>query len=93
MFIYLLGNDYFKWITFFGVIFAFALTFISISFAKRILPRDAGRAFAINGSKSVGKPRGAGIVFIFTFTISTLLFVKVDLELGIYLLLIILEMP
>lgn len=92
MFIYLLGNDYFKWITFFGVIFAFALTFISISFAKRILPRDAGRAFAINGSKSVGKPRGAGIVFIFTFTISTLLFVKVDLELGIYLLLIILEM-
>ena len=92
MFIYLLGNDYFKWITFFGVIFAFALTFISISFAKRILPHDAGRAFAINGSKSVGKPRGAGIVFIFTFTISTLLFVKVNLELGIYLLLIILEM-
>ena len=25
---------------------------------KNILPRDGGRAYAINGSKSVGKPRG-----------------------------------
>ena len=30
---------------------------------KNILPRDGGRAYAINGSKSVGKPRGAGIIF------------------------------
>ncbi len=92
MFIYLLGDDYFKWITLLGVIFAFALTFVSISLAKRVLPRDAGRAFAINGSKSVGKPRGAGLVFILTFTISTLFFVKVNTELCIYLVLIILEM-
>ncbi|WP_027437931.1 phospho-N-acetylmuramoyl-pentapeptide-transferase [Lachnospira multipara] len=92
MFIYLLGDSYFKWTTFFGVIFAFILTFAAISLAKAILPRDAGRAFAINGSKSVGKPRGAGLVFILTFVISTLLFVKINIEMCIYLCLIVFEM-
>jgi len=92
MFIYLLGLEYFKWITLIGVLFAFIFTFAAIKFSKKFLPRDGGRAFAINGSKSVGKPRGAGIVFIFTFAISSLLFVKVSVELCIYLVLIILEM-
>lgn len=92
MFIYFLNVDYFKWITFFGVIFAFIITFAAISLGKKILPRDAGRAFAINGSKSVGKPRGAGLIFIITFVISTLLFVKITTEISIYLCLIVLEM-
>ena len=68
MIYYLIGYDYIKIITFISVIFAFALTCILIVLGKNTLPRDAGRAYAINGSKSVGKPRGAGIIFILTFT-------------------------
>ena len=74
--IYFLVDDYsqIKLITFISVIFAFAITCIAITLGKNILPRDAGRAFAINGSKSVGKPRGAGIIFILTFTLSCVLY-------------------
>ena len=73
MIYYLIGYDYIKIITFISVIFAFALTCLLIVLGKNILPRDAGRAYAINGSKSVGKPRGAGIIFILTFTLSSVL--------------------
>ena len=59
---------------------------------KNILPRDAGRAYAINGSKSVGKPRGAGIIFILTFTLSSVLFIPMDAELVIYLILVLAAM-
>lgn len=88
--IYFLVGDYsqIKLITFISVIFAFAITCIAITLGKNILPRDAGRAFAINGSKSVGKPRGAGIIFILTFTLSCVLFIPLDSELMIYLILI-----
>ena len=88
--IYFLVDDYsqIKLITFISVIFAFAITCIAITLGKNILPRDAGRAFAINGSKSVGKPRGAGIIFILTFTLSCVLFIPLDSELMIYLILI-----
>lgn len=45
-----------KEVTFISVLFAFILTCAAIALGKNILPRDAGRAYAINGSKSVGKP-------------------------------------
>ncbi len=87
MIYYLISSQYIKEITFLSVIFAFAVTCLAISAGKNILPRDAGRAFAINGSKSVGKPRGAGIIFILTFTISCALFINLNSEIIIYLIL------
>ena len=87
MIFYLINSAGIKEITFVSVIFAFILTCVSISLGKNVLPRDAGRAFAINGSKSVGKPRGAGIIFILTFTITCLLFIKPETELIIYIIL------
>lgn len=76
-----------KEITFLSVVLAFAFTCIAISLGKNALPRDAGRAFAINGSKSVGKPRGAGIIFILTFVLTCVLFIPLNNELVIYLIL------
>ena len=92
MIYYLIGYDYIKIITFISVIFAFALTCLLIVLGKNILPRDAGRAYALNGSKSVGKPRGAGIIFILTFTLSSVLFIPMDAELVIYLILVLAAM-
>ncbi len=92
MIYYLIGYDYIKIITFISVIFAFALTCILIVLGKNTLPRDAGRAYAINGSKSVGKPRGAGIIFILTFTFSSVIFIPMDAEMVIYLILILAAM-
>lgn len=92
MIYYLISSDYLKEITFLSVIFAFALTCIAIMLGKNTLPRDAGRAFAINGSKSVGKPRGAGIIFILTFILSCALFIKMDAEMMIYLILVLAAM-
>lgn len=80
-------SDFIKEVTFISVLFAFLLTCIAIALGKNILPRDAGRAYAINGSKSVGKPRGAGIIFILAFTLSCVLFIKLDAEIIIYLIL------
>ncbi len=54
--------------------------------AKRFLPRDAGREYAINGAKSKGKARGAGLVLVLTFIGSVLLFVDFSPEILIYLL-------
>ena len=59
---------------------------------KNILPRDGGRAYAINGSKSVGKPRGAGIIFILVFTITCMIFVNLTSEIIIYLILVLAAM-
>ena len=72
--------------------FAFALTILAIHFGEKTLPRDAGRAFAINGTKSVGKPRGAGIIFILTFILSSVLFIPVNAETIIYLILVLAAM-
>ncbi len=59
---------------------------------SRFLPKDKGREFAVDGSKSTGKIRGAGLAFICVFIICSLLFVPVTLEYGIYYALIFAEM-
>ena len=79
-------------IAFVGVIFAFAVTCISISKFSRFLPKDMGRQFAHDGKLSAGKPRGAGIIFIFVFVLSTILFAEMNVEIGVYLALIVIEM-
>ena len=92
MIYYLIGSEHIKILTFLSVLFAFALTCISIKLGKNTLPRDAGRAYAINGTKSVGKPRGAGIIFILTFTLASVLFIPLSPELIIYLILVLAAM-
>ena len=79
-------------IAFVGILFAFALTCFAIAKFNPFLPKDMGRQFAHDGSLSAGKPRGAGIIFIFTFALSAVLFAEMNVEIAIYLLLIIIEM-
>lgn len=66
----------------------FSYCFFSLKFFKRILPKDQGRAFAVNGALSEGKPRGAGIIFVTSFTLCTALFYPLDIENIIYLVLV-----
>lgn len=67
---------------------SFLIAFFSLKFFKRILPKDQGRAFAMNGALSEGKPRGAGIIFVTSFTLCTALFYPLDIENIIYLVLV-----
>ena len=81
----LLGTKYISEITFISILVAFAATCIIINLCKNILPRDQGRAFAVNGQKSEGKPRGAGIIFVLVFAACSLLFIPYSNELLIYI--------
>ena len=67
---------------------SFLIAFFSLKFFKHILPKDQGRAFAVNGALSEGKPRGAGIIFVTSFTLCTALFYPLDIENIIYLVLV-----
>lgn len=67
---------------------SFLIAFFSLKFFKRILPKDQGRAFAVNGALSEGKPRGAGIIFVTSFTLCTALFYPLDIENIIYIVLV-----
>ena len=67
---------------------SFLIAFFSLKFFKRILPKDQGRAFAVNGALSEGKPRGAGIIFATSFTLCTALFYPLDIENIIYIVLV-----
>ena len=75
-----------------GILAAILGTWIATDLLKNKLPRDQGRAFAQDGMLSAGKPRGAGIIFVLAFAVVTLLFAQINLELAIYLVLVILEM-
>lgn len=79
-------------VAFVGILAAFAATCILISRCSAYLPKDHGRDFAVDGLKSAGKPRGAGLIFVLVFAVSTLLFMDLSLELCIYLMLIVIEM-
>lgn len=90
--IHLIGALDFSVTAFVGIMFAFLVTCFAIAKFHQFLPKDMGRQFAHDGSLSAGKPRGAGIIFIFTFVLSVLLFSQLNIEIGIYLILIVIEM-
>ena len=71
---------------------SFVLVAVCLKVFKRILPKDQGREFAVNGSLSEGKARGAGLIFVTCFVFLTALFIPLSLELVIYLALIYLAM-
>lgn len=81
-----------SWIAFFGILFAFAATCFSIAKWNKYLPCDQGRQFAHDGALSAGKPRGAGLIFVIVFAVTALIFGKINLEMCIYLGLILVEM-
>lgn len=77
---------------FVGILFAFLTTIIATDKLCAFLPKDAGREFAHDGKKSAGKPRGAGIIFVLAFVLASLLFVPIQAENIIYLVLIVICM-
>ncbi len=79
-------------VAFIGIMSAFVLTCFAVSKFAVYLPKDMGRDFAFDGKKSAGKPRGAGIIFVFVFCIAALLFGEIDVENGLYLLLVVAAM-
>ncbi|MED9905147.1 MAG: phospho-N-acetylmuramoyl-pentapeptide-transferase [Lachnospiraceae bacterium] len=85
-------SDNQPFVAFIGILTAFLATCLVISRCSKYLPKDQGRDFAVEGKKSAGKPRGAGILFILVFAVSTLLFAGLSMELCIYLMLVVIEM-
>ena len=79
-------------VAFVGILFAFAMTCLMLSKCTRILPKDMGRAYAHDGSLSAGKPRGAGFWFVLVYVVSTLIFAKMNVEILIYLILVVAAM-
>ncbi|MCR5517750.1 MAG: phospho-N-acetylmuramoyl-pentapeptide-transferase [Lachnospiraceae bacterium] len=77
---------------FFYYLVPFLMTWLGMKYVSRILPQDQGRAFAVNGAKSKGKPRGAGIILISCFVISGFILLPLDKELVIYMILTFLSM-
>ncbi len=75
-----------------GILFAFVATVLATAKLSKFLPKDAGREFAHDGKLSAGKPRGAGIIFVLAFVAAALLFVPVNAEMVIYLILIVISM-
>ena len=87
----LLKVDYDRSLIFISILMTFIITILSIKATQNILPHDGGRAFAINGQLSKGKPRGVGIVFIISFIVMSLVFIPLNREYIAYFLLHIYE--
>lgn len=71
-----------------GILFAFLGTVLATARLSPYLPKDGGRDFAHDGKLSAGKPRGAGIIFVLVFVASVLLFIPINAEMVIYMILI-----
>ncbi|MBO7335837.1 MAG: phospho-N-acetylmuramoyl-pentapeptide-transferase [Lachnospiraceae bacterium] len=80
------------WLTALGCLFTFVLTAVLLGRLKDKLPRDQGRKFAVEGTLSQGKARGAGVVFVPVFIVMSLLLCKVTVENALYLFFILLSM-
>ncbi len=71
-----------------GVLVSFLLTFLMLRFPFPFLPKDQGRAFAVNGALSKGKLRGVGLTFVCAFIVCSLLFLPITREYVIYCILL-----
>ncbi len=89
---YILSEKFDSLLAFCGILFAFGITVLATAKFSVFLPKDAGREFAHNGKLSAGKPRGAGIIFVLAFALAALLFVPLQAENVIYLILLIICM-
>jgi phospho-N-acetylmuramoyl-pentapeptide-transferase len=64
-----------------GVVLCWILSFTLLPRFMDKLPTDRGREFAIDASKSIGKPTGAGIIFISVFLLVQILVLPLNQEL------------
>lgn len=87
----ILGQSY-AIVAFIGIIFAFVMTCFTLSKFSKYLPKDIGRNFAHDGKLSAGKPRGAGLIYILIFAVTVAIFGNINIEIGIYLILVVIEM-
>lgn len=71
-----------------GAFLALAAAFLVLKYLTNLLPTDHGRAYAVEGIKSKGKPTSAGLLFITVFALFTLLFVPLKPEYIFYVVLI-----
>ena len=60
-----------------GAFFALILTFVILKRLAFLLPVDHGRAYAVEGGHSKGKPTGAGFLFITVFAVTSILFIPI----------------
>jgi len=58
-----------------GAFFGLIATFFALTRLTFFLPTDHGRAFAVEGAHSKGKPTGAGFLFITVFAVTSFLFI------------------
>jgi phospho-N-acetylmuramoyl-pentapeptide-transferase len=70
---------------------AFFGTLLLTKLLMKKLPCDLGREFAVDGTKSKGKPRGAGIVFVSVFVVAALICAP-NIECFLYMVLVFLAM-
>lgn len=73
-------------------IIAFAICFVALKLKLPFLPKDKGRAFAVNGEVSKGKIRGVGLIMICTFVLCSVFLLPITKEFIFYDVLIFLEM-
>lgn len=71
---------------------AFAICFVLLKLKLPFLPKDKGRAFAVNGEVSKGKIRGVGLIMICTFVLCSVFLLPVTKEFICYDVLLFLEM-
>lgn len=88
----LLHITYSKEVMLISLLVGFFLTAFAIKVLQEYLPHDLGRAYAVNGQLSKGKPRGAGIIFVLSFVLVSLFFVPIETEYIIYCILLIAAM-
>jgi phospho-N-acetylmuramoyl-pentapeptide-transferase len=67
-----------------GTVLSFIAAFLVLSTCRFILPVDHGRAYAVDGDKSKGKPTGAGLLFISVFFVFSMLFIPFRFEYLLY---------
>lgn len=75
-----------------GILVSFIITILGLILFKDKLPHDQGRAFAVDGSLSKGKARGAGIIFVLVFFLTSVFFGEILVQWMIYLVVIVLTM-
>ena len=75
-----------------SAILAFAICFVLLKLKLPFLPKDKGRAFAVNGEVSKGKIRGVGLIMISTFVLCSVFLLPITKEFILYDIFIFLEM-
>ncbi len=75
-----------------GAVLAFFVTLFALKCKFAFLPRDHGRALAVDGEKSRGKLRGVGLVMAVCYVLMSLVFVPVGAESLIFCGVLLLEM-